>query len=138
MRQPNQEESMKVKNILFVMTFLMVIVIAAPAEGRAEDMTGTWQGKMHIPNFGPYEMTMKLEKMESGYKGIVNDEIGYIEKDTKVQELEVVGHELVCWFEMADGAVCDLRLTEEDGIMTGEAERQGGVVSCVFVREKKK
>jgi len=92
--------------------------------------------KMHIPNFGPYDMTMVLEKTDSDYEGTVSDTIGYIAEDTIIQELKVEGNQLSCWFEMTDDSVCYLNLTEEDGIMTGEAERAGGVVSCVFVREK--
>jgi hypothetical protein len=91
---------------------------------------------MHIPNFGPYEMTMVLKKVDLGYEGIVSDTMGYIAEDTAIQELEVEGNQLSCWFEMTDNAVCYLNLTEDDGIMIGEAERGGGVVSCVFVREK--
>jgi hypothetical protein len=39
---------------------------------QAEDSAGIWKGKMHIPNFGPYEMTMVLEKTDSGYEGTVS------------------------------------------------------------------
>lgn len=103
---------------------------------QAEDLAGTWKGKMHIPNFGPYEMDMVLKKVDSGYEGTVSDAMGYIAEDTPLQELQVEGNQLSCWFEMTDGSVCYLNLTEEDGIMTGEAERGGGVVSCVFVRKE--
>jgi hypothetical protein len=53
-----------------------------------------------------------------------------------MQNLQVENNQLSCWFEMTDDSVCYLNLTEEDGIMTGEAERAGGVVPCVFVRKK--
>jgi hypothetical protein len=91
---------------------------------------------MHIPNFGPYEMTLVLKKAESGYEGTVSDTMGYIAEDTPIQELQIEGNQLSCWFEMTDESVCYLNLTEEDGIMTGETERSGGVVSCLFVRKK--
>ena len=100
------------------------------------DLSGTWNGKMHIPNFGPYEMVLVIKKVDSGYEGTVSDTMGYIAEDTPVQELQVENNQLSCWFEMTDDSVCYLTLTEDDGIMTGEAERAGGVVSCVFVREK--
>ena len=103
---------------------------------QTEDLTGTWNGKMHIPNFGQYEMTMILEKTDSGYEGKVSDMMGYIAEDTPIQELQIENNQLSCWFEMTDDSICYLNLTEEDGIMTGEAERGGGVVSCVFVRKK--
>jgi hypothetical protein len=103
---------------------------------KAVDLTGIWEGKMHIPNFGPYEMTMVLKKTDSDYEGTVFDTMGYIAEDTVIQELTVDGNQLSGWFEMTDDSVCYLSLTEEDGIMTGEAERSGGVVSCVFVRER--
>ncbi len=116
--------------VLFGISFLTLQAI------QTEDLTGTWKGKMHIPNFGPYEMTMVLEKTDSGYEGTVSDSMGYIAEDTPIQELQVENNQLSCWFEMTDDSVCYLNLTEEEGIMTGEAERAGGVVSCVFVREK--
>ena len=103
---------------------------------KAVDLSGTWEGKMHIPNFGRYEMTMTLEKTDAGYEGTVSDTMGYIAEETIIQELEVEGNQLSCWFEMTDDSVCYLNLTEEDGIMIGEAERTGGVVSCVFVKKK--
>jgi len=117
-------------------TLLFGIAILSLYSMQAEDLTGTWNGKMHIPNFGPYEMTMALEKTDSGYEGTVSDTMGYIAEGTAIQELQVGDNQLSCWFEMTDDSVCYLNLTEEDGIMTGEAERAGGVVSCVFVREK--
>ena len=124
------------KNAFLSATLLFGAAILSLYAMQAEDLTGTWNGKMHIPNFGPYEMTMVLEKTDSGYEGTVSDTMGYIAADTAIQELRVEGNQLSCWFEMTDDSVCYLNVTEEDGIMTGEAERAGGVVSCVFVREK--
>jgi hypothetical protein len=121
------------KKVLFGEILLFGIVILSLYAMMAVDLTGTWEGKMHIPNFGPYERTMTLKKTESGYEGTVSDTMGYIAEDTIIQELKVEGNQLSCWFEMADDSVCYLNLTEENGIMIGEAERAGGVVSCVFV-----
>ena len=128
-------------NVMFKRAFLSTIVLFGLAilslhATQAEDLSGTWKGKMHIPNFGPYEMEMVLEKTDSGYEGTVCDTMGYIAEDTILQELKVENNQLSCWFEMTDDSVCNLNLTEENGIMIGEAERAGGVVSCVFVREK--
>ena len=52
-----------------------------------------------------------------------------------VQDLKVDGNDLSGWFELTDGSVVSLSLTADGDIMTGEAEREGGVVSCAFVRE---
>jgi len=124
------------KKVLMSATLLFGIAILSLYSMQAEDLTGTWNGKMHIPNFGPYEMTMVLTKTDSDYEGSVSDTMKYIAEDTILQELKVEGNQLSCWFEMTDDSVCYLNLTEEDGIMIGEAERAGGVVSCVFIREK--
>ncbi len=123
------------KSFLSIFISIGVAIISLYAL-QMEDLSGTWKGKMHIPNFGPYEMTMVLEKTDSGYEGTVSDTMGYIAEDTILQELKIEGNQLGCWFEMTDDSVCYLNLTEEDGIITGEAERSGGVVSCVFVRKK--
>jgi hypothetical protein len=127
---------MKFKRAYLSTIVLCGLVILSLFAVQEEDLSGKWEGKMHIPNFGPYEMTMVLKKADSGYEGTVSDTIGYIAEDTAIQELQVDDNQLSCWFEMTDDSVCYLNLTEEDGIMTGEAEREGGVVSCVFVREK--
>lgn len=121
--------------VLFGAFLIFGIAILSLFAMQEEDLTGTWEGKMHIPNFGPYEMTMVLKKADSGYEGTVSDRIGYIAEDTIIQELKIEGNQLSCWFEMTDDSVCYLNLTEEDGIMIGEAERAGGVVSCGFVRK---
>lgn len=128
---------------MYKKTFLCTIVLVGISglflsALQTDDLSGTWKGKMHIPNFGPYEMTMVLKQTDSGYEGFVSDTVGYIAEDTPMQELQVDDNQLSCWFEMTDDSVCYLNLTEEDGIMTGEAEREGGVVSCVFVRENQK
>ena len=100
------------------------------------NLAGKWNGRMQIPNFGTYEMTMVLEKTDSGYKGTVSDTMGYIAEGTEIEDLDVDDNELYGWFELTDGSVVTLHLTADGEIMTGEAERNGGVVSCVFVREK--
>ncbi len=124
------------KRIFLSVAVVFGITILSLHAIQTEDLSGTWKGKMHIPNFGPYEMTLVLERTDSGYEGTVSDTMGYIAEDTILQELKIEGNQLGCWFEMKDESVCYLNLTEEDGIMTGEAERSGGVVSCVFVRKK--
>jgi hypothetical protein len=123
------------KSFLSIFISIGVAIVSLYAL-QIEDLTGTWNGKMHIPNFGQYEMTMVLEKTDSGYEGTVSDTMGYIAEDTPIQELHIENNQLSCWFDMTDDSVCYLNLTEEDGIMTGEAERGGGVVSCDFVRKK--
>jgi hypothetical protein len=123
------------KRAFLCATVIFGITILSLHAIHTEDLTGTWKGRMHIPNFGKYEMTMVLKKTDSGYEGTVSDTMGYIADDTILQELKIEGNQLSCWFEMTDDSVCYLNLEEEDGIMLGEAERKG-VVSCVFVREK--
>jgi hypothetical protein len=124
------------KKILLSTVVLTGIAVFSVYPILTEDLSGIWKGKMHIPNFGPYEMTLMLKKVDSGYEGTVSDTMGYIAEETPVQELQIQDHELSCWFTMTDDSTCYLILTEEDGIMTGEAELSGGVVSCVFVRKK--
>jgi hypothetical protein len=99
------------------------------------DLTGTWNGTMDIPNFGTYEMVLVLEQSNSEYKGTVSDDMGYIAEGTEVENLEIDGSSLSCEFGLTDGSVVYLTLEADGDTMTGEAEREGGIVSCVFVRE---
>ncbi|UCC41291.1 MAG: hypothetical protein JSV96_07675 [Candidatus Aminicenantes bacterium] len=115
--------------------FLGIATLAVYAL-QIEDLEGTWNGKMQIPNFGRYEMTLVLEKTESGYKGKVSDTAGYIAEGTEIEGLKIEDSQLFCSFELTDETTVYLSLTVEGDIMSGDAEREGGVVSCVFVREK--
>ena len=77
-----------------------------------------------------------LEKKNSEYRGTVSDDMGHIAKGTEVENLEIKGYELSCTFNLADDSTVYLTLKADGDTMTGEAERNGGVVSCIFVREK--
>lgn len=90
---------------------------------------------MEIHNFGPYEVTLVLEKTNSEYTGTVSDDMGHIAKGTEVENLEIKGNELSCTFNLADDPTVYLMLNADGDTITGEAERNGGVVPCVFVRE---
>ena len=126
---------MKILKIFLVAIFVWGGVIPLISAIPDDDLAGTWNGTMEIPNFGTYEMVLVLEKSESKYKGTVSDDMGYIAEGTEVENLEIEGNKLSCEFGLTDGSVVYLALEEEGGTMTGQAERDGGVVSCVFVRE---
>jgi len=123
------------KNLLLAVLVLGVVI---PSAHPFQDnyLAGTWNGSMEIPNFGPYEMTLVLEKTNSGYIGTVSDDMGYIAEGTEVENLKIDGSKLTCTFKLADDSTVYLRLEADGDRMTGEAERNGGVVSCIFVREK--
>jgi len=127
---------MKYTTLLLRVIVLFGITILSVYALQEANMEGKWNGKMAIPNFGTYEMTMVLEKTDSGYKGKVNDTVGYIAKDTEIQDIKIEGNQLSCWFDLTDGTIVNLTLTADGDTMIGEAEREGGIVSCVFVREK--
>lgn len=127
---------MKYTTLLLRVIVLFGITILSVYALQEANMEGKWNGKMAIPNFGTYEMTMVLEKTDSGYKGKVNDTVGYIAEDTEIQDIKIEGNQLSCWFDLTDGTIVNLTLTADGDTMIGEAEREGGIVSCVFVREK--
>jgi hypothetical protein len=91
---------------------------------------------MEIPNFGTYEMVLVLEKSSDKYKRSVSDDMGYIAENTVVENLEIDGNELSCEFGLTDGSKVFLTLTAVGSTMNGEAERDGGVASCVFVKKE--
>ena len=114
--------------------FLIGVVNPSVNALQENDLTGTWNGTMEIPNFGTYEMVLVLEKSNGVYKGGVADDMGYIAEGTEVENLEIDRTSLSCEFGLTDGSVVTLTLEADGDTMTGEAERDGGVVSCVFVR----
>ncbi len=127
---------MKILKIVLFAFFVWGIIMPSIYAISNSDLTGTWNGTMEIPNFGTYEMVLVLEKSNGEYKGIVSDDMGYIAEGTEVENLEIDGTSLSCEFGLTDGSVVTLTLEAHGAKMTGEAERDGGVVSCIFVREK--
>jgi hypothetical protein len=126
---------MRTIKIFFIAVFFWGVVIPSIYAISDDTMVGTWNGTMEIPNFGTYEMVLVLEKSNAEYKGTVSDDMGYIAEGTEIENLEIDGTKLSCEFGLTDGSVVYLTLEADGDTMTGEAERDGGVVSCVFVRE---
>jgi len=126
---------MKILKILLIAVFVLGIAFPHIHALQDDDLVGTWNGRMQIPNFGRYEMTLVLEKANSEYKGTVSDTIGYIAEGTEVENLEIDGNDLYCTFGLTDGTTVYLTLEADGDTMIGEADREGGVASCVFVRE---
>ena len=122
--------SMKVLRILLMAVFVLGVAILSIFALQDVDLVGTWNGKMEIPNFGPYEMTLVLEKTNSEYKGTVPDIIFF---DLIMPKID--GNKLSCTFDLADGSTVYLTLDADGDTMNGEAEREGSAVSCVFIRE---
>jgi hypothetical protein len=127
---------MRILKVFLIAVSLIGVVNPSVNALQENDLTGTWNGTMEIPNFGTYEMVLVLEKSNGVYKGAVSDDMGYIAEGTEVENLEIDGTSLSCEFGLTDGTVVYLTLETASDKMTGEAERDGGVVSCVFVREK--
>lgn len=125
----------KIFNILLIAAFVWGVVVPSVYALREIELAGTWNGTMEIPNFGTYEMVLVLEKSKGEFKGTVSDDMGYIAEGTVVENLEIDGNALSCNFGLTDGSIVYLTLEAEGDTLTGEAERDGGVVSCVFVRE---
>ena len=126
---------MKVLRILLMAVFVLGVAILSIFALQDVDLVGTWNGKMEIPNFGPYEMTLVLEKTNSEYKGTVSDDMGHIAEGTEVENLKIDGNKLSCTFDLADGSTVYLTLDADGDTMNGEAELEGSAVSCVFIRE---
>jgi hypothetical protein len=126
---------MKTFKILWIAVFLVGVINPSINALRDNDLAGIWTGTMEIPSFGTYEMVLVLEKSNGEYKGTVSDDMEYIAEGTKVENLKMDGNKLSCEFGLTDGSVVYLTLEAEGNRMTGEAERDGGVVSCMFIKE---
>jgi hypothetical protein len=127
---------MKILKILLIALFLLGVVNPSVYAFQENDLIGIWNGSMEIPDFGTYEMVLVLEKSNREYKGKVSDDMGYIAEGIEVESLEIDGNKLSCTFGLTDGSTAYLTLERDGDTMNGEAERDGGVVSCVFKREK--
>ena len=116
---------MPILKILLIAVFLVGVVNPSVSAFQENDLTGTWNGTMEIPNFGTYEMVLVLEKSNGESKGTVSDDMGYIAERTVVEDLKIDGNKLSCHFGLTDGSVVYLTLEAEGDTMTGEAERDG-------------
>jgi len=71
------------KIILLSLAFLISGMSAENAV--IEDYSGTWEYKVETPE-GPYKGSIVIEKVDKGYKGHLDTEVGKIEmKDLKVE-----------------------------------------------------
>lgn len=102
---------MKIVKFLLVAKFIFGIAIPYVYGLQDVDSIGAWNGKMEIPNFGPYEITLVLEKTNSKYKGTVSDDMDHIAEGKEFLKVKTNGNILSCTFDLADGSTVCLSLS---------------------------
>jgi hypothetical protein len=127
---------MKKRKVLINSAILFYLTILCSGVLQAGDISGKWNGKIEIPDYGTYEMVMVIEKTDSGFKAKVSDTVGYIADGTEVKALKIEGNKLTGSFDGTDNTVVTLNLTVEGDSMAGEAVRMGNSAPCVFEKEK--
>ncbi len=91
---------------------------------------------MQIPNFGPYEVTIFLKKTDQNYVGTVNDTVGYVDKDTPLENIRLDEDSFYFEFKLTTSESVHVALSVKGEIMIGDVERNGNVVPAAFARLK--
>jgi len=115
----------------------LFLALAVGLMAQAADFAGTWLGKTEIPDVGVDELTLVMEKTESGFKGKLTDTLGMLTPETELRDVQTTGNEMTASFNLADGAAVKFKLNLEGDKMTGIWEHQaGGAGTLEFARKK--
>jgi hypothetical protein len=122
------------RHVLYAAVLLFSLTAVLQA---GPDLAGTWLGKTEVPNAGADELTLKLQKTETGYTGRIADSLAIIAPDTEIKDVKIDGAKLTFNFPLADGAivVCELKIDGDK--MTGQwVHPEGDTGAIEFARKK--
>jgi len=80
----------KVKWILVAAAWLGGIALTG-FDQKAADLSGTWVGWTEVPNVGPDEVTLVLNKTEKGYNGTISDNQAVMNSNTDIKDVSIDG-----------------------------------------------
>jgi hypothetical protein len=111
--------------------FVLAVALALAAFAAAPDFTGTWVGTAVLPDQTLDEVTLVLEKAETGLKGKVSDALFVLNPETPLIEALTNDNGLKIVFPTAEGVVITIVMKPEGeklvGIWTDDEGESGRV-----------
>jgi hypothetical protein len=126
----------KVKWILVAAAWLGGIALTG-FDQKAADLSGTWVGWTEVPNVGPDEVTLVLNKTEKGYNGTISDNQAVMNSNTEIKDVSIDGEKLSFVFPLSDGSLIITKLVVADDKMTGHWEHPEGTTGTIELVKKK-
>ncbi len=127
----------KILSLLALVSFFVVLALGL-AYAQVE-ISGTWIGTTEVPDMGEDEVTLVLEKDNSGYSGTFSDSLGMADK----AELEDVAYEsgnLSFSFTIYNGSEymsVSCSLAVKNDTMTGYWETEDGTTGEIEMKRQK-
>ena len=94
----------------------------------ADDISGVWVGETEVPDQGPDELTLILEKAGDSYTGTISDSFGML-VDAECEDIEYNDNVLTFNFSIYDGyssMIVYIEMNVEGDTMTGHWETEQG------------
>ena len=132
---------MKNKKIIGGCLAILVLSFAARAIQPAGDMAGTWVGNLEISEEEIDQLTLVLTKSAAGYAGLINDTMGFLEKDTRISDVKAGDQTINFTFKINFGTniqTIEMGLTLHGDKLTGtfESREKRAIMEFEFVRKK--
>ena len=121
----------------FALRVILVVVLALAAFAGAPGFEGTWIGTAELPDQTLDEVTVVLEKTETGYKGKVGDALGVLAPETPLTEVSYDGKQLKLMFPTAEGVVITILMKPEGEKLVGMWTNEEGESGKVELARKK-
>lgn len=123
------------KKILFILTLMTfaLTLLSGTSHSQDVDLSGTWVGKTEVPEQGTNEVTLKLQKNNGEYFGIVADSLGMVQ-DEECENIEFKEGELTFHFLIFNGTEymrVYVALTVEGDKMSGYWETEDGTSGSI-------
>lgn len=132
---------MKSRNFLGGWMAILFLSFAAHALQPPADLAGTWVGNLEISEGENDQLTLVLTKSAAGYAGLINDTMGFLEKDTRISDVKAGDQTINFTFKINFGTniqTIEMGLTLHGDKLTGtfESREKGAIMEFEFVRKK--
>jgi hypothetical protein len=131
------------KNQFFVSGCLAILIVGltSAAVRPAADMSGAWVGNLEISEEDNDQLTLVLTKSAAGYAGIINDTMGFLEKDTRITDVKAGDQTINFTFKINFGTniqTIEMGLTLHGDKLTGtfESREKRAAMEIEFVLKK--
>jgi hypothetical protein len=118
--------------VIICVGFLTTLSLAAV------DISGTWEGSTEVPDIGVDDFTLVFEKTETGYSGLMSDQLGMME-NVACEDILIEGDKLTFHVEFYDGmeyTTVYLTFTVSQDELKGNWEAGGNYGEINFARKK--